>query len=120
MEETPIRNHCWTTCRGLSKCSTFSFHLKSRTCFLFESCPELVSNNQFISGQKSYDYGKSRSKENSLKNILSIIVHFSEKRGLCLMKCSCETLQNLPYFGIQEPVLFFCRHRPGHSFMEKK
>ena len=25
-------------------------------------------------------------------------IHSSEKIGLCLMKCSCEMLQNLPYF----------------------
>ena len=25
-------------------------------------------------------------------------LHSSEKRGLCLTKCSCETFQNLPYF----------------------
>ena len=34
------------------------------------------------------------------KNSLSL---FRNKRGLCLKKCSCETLQNLPY-SIQKPT----------------
>ena len=57
--------------------------------------------------------------------------HSSEKRRLCLMKCSNETLQNLPYFlnmkiriefSFSDTLFFFpnecpglCRHRPGHS-----
>ena len=33
-----------------------------------------------------------------LKTPLGVSQHSSEIRGLCLMKCSSETLQNLPYF----------------------
>jgi len=61
-------------------------------------------------------------------------IYSSEKRGLCLMKCSSEMLQNLPYFWNMKTHVhsFFysifspnecpgpCRrHRPGH-FKEKK
>ena len=31
-------------------------------------------------------------------------IHSSKMRGLCFMKCSSETLQNLPFFGIQKPT----------------
>ena len=30
--------------------------------------------------------------------LLYIVQHSSEIKGLCLMKCSSETFQNLPYF----------------------
>ena len=61
------------------------------------------------------------------------MLHSSEIRGLCSMKCSSETLQNLLYFMYKKThVVFFvfhfeqlsfcpnecpalCRHRPGHS-----
>ena len=37
------------------------------------------------------------------------IDHSSEMRGLCLMKCSSEMLQNLPYFwNMKTHILFFC------------
>ena len=35
-------------------------------------------------------------------------LHTSEKRGLCLTKCSSETLQNLPYFrNTKIHIVFF-------------
>ena len=52
------------------------------------------------------------------------LLHSSEIRGLCLMKCSSITLQNLSYFGIRKPTshmicfiscYFICQHRPWHS-----
>ena len=67
-------------------------------------------------------------------------VHSSEIRGLCLMKCSSEMLQNLPYFWHTKSHIFFlvcfsfhatlffalmsalvrlCRHRLGHSLEGK-
>ena len=67
--------------------------------------------------------------------------HSSEIRGLCLMKCSCETLQNLLYFWNTKTTLFFFIynfmltllfslmnalfynlywHRPGNSLLRGK
>ena len=62
---------------------------------MFESCPELVSNNQFISGQKSCDYGTSRSKENSQKYSIDISYHqkYQLKRFM-----HDEMIKDLPYF----------------------
>ena len=34
-------------------------------------------------------------------------IYSSEKRGLCLMKCSSEMLQNLPYFWNMKTYIFF-------------
>ena len=62
---------------------------------MFESCPELVSNNQFISGQKSCDYGTSRSKENSQKYSIDISYH---QKYLLKRFFHDEMIKNLPYF----------------------
>ena len=42
--------------------------------------------------------------------------HSSEIRGLCLMKCSCETLQNLPYFWNTKTTLSFF-HLQFHAYL---
>ena len=53
------------------------------------------------------------------------IFYSSEKRGLwlCLMTCSSEMLQNLPYFwfwNTKTRIVFFeSRHRPGNSLGKK-
>ena len=39
--------------------------------------------------------------------IIQLHTHSSEKRGLCLMKCSSEILQNLPYFWNTKTNAFF-------------
>ena len=64
--------------------------------------------------------------------------HSSEIEGLCLMKCSRETLQNLTYFwNTKTHIVYFvfhftllyfspnectdlCQHIPGHSFIREK
>ena len=69
--------------------------------------------------------------------LLYIVQHSSEIKGLCLMKCSSETFQNLPYFWNKktQTVFFFifhfeqlwicnsrcpdlCWHRPGHPLLQ--
>ena len=68
-----------------------------------------------------------------------IVPHSSESeiRSLCLMKCTIEMLQNMPYFWntkAHEVIFHFmlysifppnecpglCRHRPVHSLEEEK
>ena len=65
-----------------------------------------------------------------------IFGHSSEKRGLCLKKCSSEMLQNLPYFCNTKTHIVFCfilcyftfprnacpglcQHRLGYSLRKK-
>ena len=70
------------------------------------------------------------------QNQTDLPFHSSEIRGLCLMKCSSETLQNLPYFwNTKTHVVFFlfhfvllyffpnecpglCQDRPGHPLLK--
>ena len=64
---------------------------------------------QFLNYQKSED----------------ISMHSSEMRGLCLMKCSNNILQNLPIFLIQKPMyacsfFYFSFHATIFSLMKWK
>ena len=46
-----------------------------------------------------------------LKRTIEFDGHSSELRGLCLMKCSSKTLQNLPYFwNMKTHLVFFSFH----------
>jgi hypothetical protein len=48
---------CLSLCKSTAGCSWFSFHtIIDQTCILFEDCPEIESNPQFVSGQKECDY----------------------------------------------------------------
>ena len=60
---------------------------------------EIPFNELMRNYTKSIKPGIQLGKENGLSILLDAEVsHCSEKRGLCLMKSSCKTLQNLPYF----------------------
>ena len=49
---------CWSLCRSTEGCAWFSFDTAgSQTCILFEDCPEIEPNPQFVSGQKECEYG---------------------------------------------------------------
>merc|ERR1719192_2851015 len=48
---------CWSLCTSTESCAWFSFDTtEGQTCILFETCPEIESNPQFVSGQKECDY----------------------------------------------------------------
>ena len=49
---------CWSLCKSTEGCAWFSFDMDHRTCNLFEDCPEIEADPQFVSGQKECDYGK--------------------------------------------------------------
>ena len=50
---------CWSLCKSIEDCAWFSFATTlNQTCLLFETCPEINSNPQFVSGQKECDYGE--------------------------------------------------------------
>ena len=49
---------CWYLCKSIERCAWFSFDMiGGQTCILYETCPEIDSNPQFVSGQKECDYG---------------------------------------------------------------
>ena len=48
---------CLSLCKSTDRCAWFSFHtVLDQTCILFEDCPEIEEDPQFVSGQKECDY----------------------------------------------------------------
>ena len=48
---------CWDLCKKFEGCNWFSFDIaKDRICQMFETCPKIDSNWQFVSGQKECEY----------------------------------------------------------------
>ena len=47
---------CWSLCRNTGKCAWFSFSKELHDCFLFETCPELKSEKDFITSQVECEY----------------------------------------------------------------
>ena len=49
-------NECWSLCRNTGKCAWFSFSKELQDCFLFETCPDLKSEKDFITSQVECEY----------------------------------------------------------------
>ena len=48
---------CWSICKSTKGCNWFSFDTAvDQICILFETCREIESNPQFVSGQKECQY----------------------------------------------------------------
>ena len=61
MEFSSNKLACWSLCKSTDDCNWFSYGNDSvNPCHLYETCPEIEENPQFISGQKEckYDYGE--------------------------------------------------------------
>ena len=53
---------CWSLCKSTDGCAWFSFQttedIGQTSCILFEDCPEIDTNPEFVSGQKECEYGE--------------------------------------------------------------
>ena len=60
--------------------------------------------------RQDYSGKKSEIGTNIILFLDFVSAHSSQIIGLCLMKCSSETLQNLPYSWNTKPIYFFMIH----------
>ena len=63
MEFSSNKLSCLSLCKSTENCNWFSYandSVERYPCYLYETCPEIDENRQFISGQKEckYDYGE--------------------------------------------------------------
>ena len=47
---------CWENCVNHVDCLWFSFRSVNQLCILFATCPEIIENPEFISGEKECNY----------------------------------------------------------------
>ena len=69
---------CLSLCKSTEGCAWFSFQttvdIGQTSCILFEDCPEIDTNPEFVSGQKECEYGNSEYKL-AYHNFTNIITH---------------------------------------------
>ena len=72
-ESTESINECWNLCRSTENCFWFSFSQLLKTCLLFNGCPEIDENENFVTSEVDCTYDIQGEIRNYFSNICWIL-----------------------------------------------